>query len=377
MKRKIVSTLDLKEGMLLGEDVINKNGIVMLQAGKKLDEDLIRKILAFHYSDNIFIFVEEEENKIDEKLSQLMKLYEEEKKVNEKRLKRRKKYAGDIQSLSERLKENIFIEEIDENDFDRELRHIIFDVKKLATDCYNIFSVILSEGRIENYLYEHTIRSTIISFLLGKWMKFDEMELNTIVKASLLKDIGKLKTPKEILEKPGKLLPAEFKEIKKHPLFSYAALKNVKSIDNKVCEIILHHHEREDGSGYPMGLKGSDINILAKVVAIGDIFTAMTTRRVYADKISPFKVIEEFQQSAFDKLHMGVVMTFVKNFCEYYINAKVRLSDDRMGNIIRLDMSEISKPLIKLTSGEFIDLKTNRNIEIVDVIDKLFESGKN
>lgn len=377
MEKKIIPTLELKEGMVLGEDVINKNGIIMLQAGLKLNEDLIRKIRAFHYSDNIFIFVKKEEKKSDENVLNLMEAYEKEQKLNEKRIKRRKKYAGDIKSMSERLKENIFVENIEEKEFNKELKHIMFDVKKMATDCYNIFSVILSEGDLDNYLYEHTIRSTIISFLLGKWMKLEEEELNTIVKASLLKDIGKLKTPKEILSKPGKLLPSEFKEIKKHPLFSYAALKNLESVEKKVLEIILHHHEKEDGSGYPMGLRGTEINPLAKVVAIGDIFTAMTTKRVYAERVSPFRVIEEFEKSAFDKLHMGVVMTFIKNFGEYYINARVRLSDERMGQIIRLDMSEISKPLVKLNSGEFIDLKVKRDIEITDVIDKLFESGVN
>lgn len=89
-------------------------------------------------------------------------------------------------------------------------------------------------------------------------------------------------------------------------------------------------------------------------------------------KNSPFKVIEEFQRFSFDKLHMGVVMTFIKNFTEYYINAKVKLSNDMIGQIVRLDMSEISKPLIKLSNGQFLDLKVSRNIEILDVMDKVY-----
>lgn len=271
-----------------------------------------------------------------------------------------------------RLKKSIFIENIESKSFNRELNHIIFDLKKLATDYYNIFSVILSDGNVENYLYEHTVRSTIISFLLGKWMGINNEQLNLLIKASLLKDIGKVKTSRDILEKPEKLTTNEFKEIKKHPLYSYALIKNIENIEKSVCEVVLQHHEREDGSGYPLGIKGQEISQMTKIVTIGDMFTAMTAKRVYAEKLSLFKVLNEFQQSAFDKLHMGVVMTFIKNFSEYYLNAEVKLSDNSQGHIIRLDLSEINKPLIKLRNGAFVDLKIERNIEIVDVIDRLF-----
>ncbi len=373
MQKRILPITSLKEGMLLGEDVVNSNGVVIMQQGAKLNDELIEKIAKFHYAQNVYVFTKETKQKdIDQNLENLMRVYEEEKKKEERRLKRRKTYASQIEELSLRLKESIFIENIESKSFNRELNHIIFDLKKLATDYYNIFSVILSDGNVENYLYEHTIRSTIISFLLGKWMGITNDQLNLLVKASLLKDIGKVKTPKNILVKPEKLTANEFKEIKKHPLYSYAIIKDIENMEKAVCEAILQHHEREDGSGYPLGIKGQEISQLARIMTIGDMFTAMTTKRVYAEKISPFKVLNEFQQSAFDKLHMGVVMTFIKNFSEYYLNAEVKLSDNRKGHIIRLDLAEINKPLIKLTDGNFIDLKKERSIEITDVIDKLF-----
>lgn len=373
MQKRILPITSLKEGMLLGEDVVNSNGVVIMQQGVKLTENLIEKIAKFHYAQNVYVFTKEEKQKdIDKNLENLMKIYEEEKQKEERRLKRRKVYANQIEDLSIRIKDYLFVEDIDSKNFNRELNHIIFDLKKLATDYYNIFSVILSDGNIEKYLYEHTVRSTIISFLLGKWMNLSNEDLNLLIKASLLKDIGKVKTPKNILEKPEKLTPTEFKEIKKHPLYSYAIIKDVENMEKKVCEAILQHHEREDGSGYPLGIKGQEISQLAKIITIGDMFTAMTTKRVYAEKISPFKVLNEFQQSAFDKLHMGVVMTFIKNFSEYYLNAEVKLSDKRKGHIVRLDLGEISKPLIKLTDGSFIDLKVKRSVEITDVIDRLF-----
>ena len=369
-----MSLMELKEGMILGEDVINKQGIIMLKEGTKLNDVLLKRVKMLHYSDKIYILVEIQikDKFVNENLNDLVQVYEEEQKHNEKRIKKRRKYASEVAKLANELKEHIYIENIDEEQFNKKLKHIIFDIKKLANDCYNIFSVILSDSSVDDYLYEHTVRSTIVSYLLAKWMKVEEEDQNIIIKASLLKDLGKLKTPKEILDKPGKLLPNEFKEIKKHPLFSYASVKNLSSISKKECEIILQHHEKEDGSGYPLGLKNEEISLLSKIVTIGDMFTAMTSNRIYAEKNSPFKVIEEFQRFSFDKLHMGVVMTFIKNFTEYYINAKVKLSNDMIGQIVRLDMSEISKPLIKLSNGQFLDLKVSRNIEILDVMDKVY-----
>ncbi len=363
----------LKEGMLLGEDIVDRNGVVIMQQGAILNKKLIDKIVKFHFAQNVYVFTKEKkETGMDQNLENLMKVYKEEKKKEERRLKRRQTYASQIEDLSMRLKKSIFIENIESKSFNRELNHIIFDLKKLATDYYNIFSVILSDGNVENYLYEHTVRSTIISFLLGKWMGINNEQLNLLIKASLLKDIGKVKTSRDILEKPEKLTTNEFKEIKKHPLYSYALIKNIENIEKSVCEVVLQHHEREDGSGYPLGIKGQEISQMTKIVTIGDMFTAMTAKRVYAEKLSPFKVLNEFQQSAFDKLHMGVVMTFIKNFSEYYLNAEVKLSDNSQGHIIRLDLNEINKPLIKLRNGAFVDLKIERNIEIVDVIDRLF-----
>lgn len=373
MQRKMKPISTLSEGMVLGEDIVTKNGVIVLQQGISLTNELIEKIKSFHHSENVYVFQKEDKQQdMSEKFKNLIKDYEEEQKSIERRKKKRKFYAGQIEMLANKLKESIFIEEAQSKVFNRELNHIIFDIKKLTTDCYNIFSVILSEGNVENYLYEHTIKSALVSCMLGKWMKVEADDLNVIIKGSLLKDIGKIRIQKEILEKTEKLLPQEFKEIKKHPLYSYAIIKDIEKVDRKVCEIVLQHHEREDGSGYPLGIKGEEINMLSKIVSIGDIFAAMISNRVYAKKLSPFKVLTEFQQDAFDKLHMGVVMTFIKNFSEYYINAKVKLSNGENGRIIRLDMSEISKPLIKTSKGEFVDLKNKRDIEITDILDKLF-----
>lgn len=372
MEKKLISIMDLEESMILGEDLINKNGMIMLGSGTKLNKDLLKKVRTLHYSDKIYILSETKfENKNLDIFIDNYDDYKEEQIKNEKKIKKRKKYANKIAKLANELNEKIYIELIKDEEFHKNFKHIVFDIKKLANDPYNIFSVILSDNSIENYLYEHTIRSTIISTFLAQWMKLKDEEINIIIEASLLKDIGHLKTPKEILNKPGKLLNSEFKEIKKHPLFSYAKVKNLGNISKTHCEIILQHHEREDGSGYPLGLKNEEINILSKIVTIGDMFTAMTSKRIYSEKNSPFKVIEEFQKSSFDKLHMGVVMTFTNKFTEYYINAKVKLSNNLIGQIVRIDMSEISKPLIKLSNGDFLDLKVNRDIEIFDIIDKV------
>ena len=134
---------------------------------------------------------------------------------------------------------------------------------------------------------------------IGAALGLNEEELDAIYNAGLLHDIGKIGIPDNILLKPGRLMPHEYEIIKLHPIFSYEIIKNIPKF-KKIAQCIKHHHERCDGSGYPDGLKKDKIEIGARILAIADIFDALTTKRPYRDKMPPDKAIEILKKESVD-----------------------------------------------------------------------------
>ncbi len=131
----------------------------------------------------------------------------------------------------------------------------------------------------DNYTYHHCRNVMEYSVTLMRRLSPDKQGLEDMVTASLFHDVGKCYVPDEILKKPERLTPGEFRVIMKHPLDSARLL--TPKFGNRVAEIARSHHERLDGSGYPFGLSGDDISLEGRIIAIADSFDAMTTKRVY------------------------------------------------------------------------------------------------
>ncbi len=146
-------------------------------------------------------------------------------------------------------------------------------VKKFAND-------IEAKG---TYTRSHCERVAMYSILIGKKVQLSKEDLINLEYASILHDIGKIGIPDVILNKEERLTKDEYEIIKKHPEIGYEIVNHVKFL-RKSAEILLQHHERIDGNGYPKGLKGQDIDKLAKIISVADSFDAMTSERTYRDK---------------------------------------------------------------------------------------------
>jgi HD-GYP domain-containing protein (c-di-GMP phosphodiesterase class II) len=131
--------------------------------------------------------------------------------------------------------------------------------------------------------------------LLGEHLGLDEDELRALSQGALLHDLGKIGIPDDILKKPGGLDDAEFEVIKQHPMMTSEILGSLETSDH-FAEIARSHHERWDGNGYPDGLYGEDIPLLARIVAIADAWDAMTTNRVYRDAMSENIALDVFER---------------------------------------------------------------------------------
>ncbi len=155
----------------------------------------------------------------------------------------------------------------------------------------------------DDYLFTHSVNVALLCILMGRWLKCDRETLKELGQAGLLHDIGKIFIEDNILNKPDKLTDIEFEEVKKHTLQGYNLLSQYEWISTSVANAALMHHERADGSGYPMGTKGYSKNLCVSVVAVADVYDAVTSDRTYSSKRSPYTAAEILWQESFGKLN--------------------------------------------------------------------------
>lgn len=157
----------------------------------------------------------------------------------------------------------------------------------------------------------HSERVTRYSLMIAKELNFDEDTLKLIELASALHDIGKIGTYDRILEKPGKLSPEEYEIVKKHVEESAAILSPIKELKG-ILNIIRHHHERYDGTGYPDGIKGEDIPLFARIIAVADAYDSMTAERPYRKTPGSKNAVEELIRCSGTQFDPKVVNALIK-----------------------------------------------------------------
>ena len=165
------------------------------------------------------------------------------------------------------------------------------------------------------YTRGHSDRVSAYSVLIGEKLELQEEEIKTLRIGGLFHDIGKIGIPDSILLKEAKLSDDEYSQIKNHPAIGAHILNNA-TIFQDILPIVMHHHERYDGNGYPGKLKGEAIPYLARITAVADTFDAMTSKRTYRDALPLQTVISEIERcsgSQFDPAIASVFLDILKN----------------------------------------------------------------
>lgn len=231
---------------------------------------------------------------------------------------------------------------------------------------YTILACINMVRLADEYTYTHSINVALLSMLIGKWMNYTPSTIEQLILAGLVHDVGKSKIPKDILLKPSKLTPQEFEEMKKHVIYGYEMLEEIRKLHSDIIQGVLEHHEKIDGSGYPRGLTGESMNKLGKVLAIADIYDAMTACRIYKEKQSPFDVMELMQTGVLGKLDTEILLTFVNNMANYYIGVYVVLSTGEVGEVIFIHPHCVYRPIVRVGQN-YIDLYAEHHIKILQI----------
>ena len=253
----------------------------------------------------------------------------------------------------------------------------VIDLSELQTLTSNIMGKLRCKSDVLTFIstlknfsehtYTHSTNVSLLSNLFGSWMGLNEESMLNLTTAGMLHDIGKTKTPPEILNKTGALTNAEYKIMKEHTVEGYRILE-AQSIPADVKMAALLHHEKMDGSGYPLGLKGYKINQLAKMVSIVDIYDAMTANRVYRAKICPFTVIKTFERKSYGELDTEFLLVFLRNIAYTYIGAWVRLTDGREAEVMFINQNNLANPIVRTADGAIIDLVYEKDLSISELL---------
>lgn len=348
-KKMLLPIEKVNPGMRTAEVVFNKMGNVMLWDGVALDSITIERLKNIGIQE-ITVHVEEpRDNEINYDYNSpefFAAEYEQDANIT-------KQMFQDI-SAGKRLD----VEVTDE---------IVDSVLRKSDSNRNIIDSITRVRNIDEYTYYHSLNVSMLCMIIGKWLRLDEYHVRNLTQAGLLHDIGKTRIPLEILNKPGKLTDEEFEEMKRHSEYGYNIVKNSEEISPEVVKAILTHHEKEDGSGYPMGLTGDKLNLYSKVITVADIFDAMTANRTYKSKDTPFKVFELMQHGSFGILDPIVLNAFLINVTTYYIGANVLLNTGETGIVVFMNKNNLSRPVVQV-GDRYIDTSTSKFVRIKEFL---------
>lgn len=339
MKR--LSTLQLVPGMIVAENVLSFNQQLVISKGTVLTDKLITRLDLYGI---LTIYVEDTvPDTIPVSVAPKDPSYSDRIKKSPAFQQFREDYQLNIDSFRD------VINNVAEKNIQLDVDTLLQSSLEMISDSKGQIGVLDMLQNMRNYddsTFAHSMNVALICNVLATWLKFSEDEIELATACGLFHDIGKLLIPHDILSKPGKLSAEEYAMVQKHPVTGYQMLLT-QDVDNHVRYAALMHHERCDGSGYPMHLLGSQIDKYARIVAIADVYDAMTAARVYRGPLCPFRVIEIFEMEGFQKYDVEYLLTFLENVVNTYIQNRCRLSDGREGDIIYINRDKLSRPIVQ------------------------------
>ena len=216
----------------------------------------------------------------------------------------------------------------------------------------------------EDYLYHHSVDVGIIAGCLSFWMGRSYHEIEETILGALLHDVGKALIPLKVLNKPGSLTEEEMHLVRFHSIRGYKFLKEYGDFSQSVLLCALQHHERIDGSGYPMAVQGDKIHSYAKVIAVADVFDAMTSARGYGSRATPYEAVEIMKREMAGKLDQQICSVFLDKLSQRFVGDIVQLSNGQRGEVVFLNPHDCTRPIVRTRDGEFFDLDKHRNLSI-------------
>ncbi len=329
---RLKSTKQLNPGDLLHEPVYNERGDILIQRGIPLTGRMIQRLAGMGIS---YVYVE------DPHTEDVVLVHPISKQTRRKAVQQIRSTFNDLEEKT--LKKSFHLDEA-VSDFTNIVRDILNDLHK-NRDAINLLSEVIG---YDSYIFNHSVNVTIYSLALGMEMKLPQRRLEEIGLGAMLHDIGKLYVPIDVLKKPGKLDEHEFQAIKEHTTNGFQLLRNIPNIPLVAAHCAYQHHERLDGSGYPRGISSKDIHEYGKLLAVADVFDAVTSDRVYRQAMLPHEGMELLYSGAGILFDARIVEAFRRAVVLYPNGITIKLSDGTTGVVIRQNKGITERPVVRI-----------------------------
>ncbi len=327
---RLVSIERVKPGDELGQSIIGVDGCLMLREGVTLTEKYINKLIGIGI---IYIYIKD---------SNLEDIKPEDPEFIEFK-------SEAVKSLSRVFSKLQYSDTISI----KNTLSIITEMIEYLIDNKEIDSSYLLELKtFDNYTYIHSLNTCVLTLFFGIQMSYSRSMLIDLGMGALLHDIGKIRVPIGVLNKKGRLTDEEFCIIKKHPELGYNMVQNVKEINERSRAIILEHHEKVDGSGYPFGLRGDKIHKFSKITCISDVYDAIVSDRVYRKGFAANEAYEFVLGGVESFFDFELVNVFKNNFSIYPLGVCIKLSNGLEGFVVGHNKGFPDRPIVRILYDE-------------------------
>lgn len=340
---RLVPIQSVKEGSILAKTIYDSEGRVLLKEGTELKDITISKI---EYLNIYTIYINDKYS--DAVIEDVIKP-----EIRQKAIKKVRDVFYNLEDYNKNQNnyqgQNLYKKS--EKDF-QSVQYVARELIEEILSRKNVMIGLVDLKSFDDYTYQHSVNVAVIALIIGMKMNFHKYELFDLCIGALLHDIGKVFLPNEILNKPGELTEEERKIVQEHPKNGYDYLKGSYDVSVPARIVALQHHERIGGQGYPEGREGERISILAKIVAVADVYDAMTSTRVYRKALSPNEALEYIMANGGTKFDYKVVQAFSKVVIPYPQGTMIRLSNGDIAIVTKVYSQMPLRPDVKIVYSE-------------------------
>ncbi|MFD2444506.1 HD-GYP domain-containing protein [Bacillus sp. CGMCC 1.16607] len=330
---RLVATNTVKSGTILGKPIYNEKGQILLNEGVELAELVITRLL---YLGIDYIYIKDKMTDdiiVNDSISE----------------KVRKEALTTIELTFKELytspkKSQTFIMEKSSKKFTNLIRDLLTELKNNP----NLLNLLSDVFTYDNYIFTHSLNVTMYTLAIGLELKLPQKDLEILGLGAILHDVGKMKIPEPILFKNGRLTEEEYEEVKKHAEAGFKMLKTVQTLPLLVAHCAYQHHERMNGSGYPRGITGNDIHLYGKIIAVADVFDAVTSNRVYRNAMLPHEGLEILYAGSDILFEPKIIEAFRKSVVIYPNGLTVELNDGRKGVVSAQNFGLSERPIVRI-----------------------------